>query len=276
MLLQLTDMRHSLRDKTLRRGVRLLLPLAAAATSSGAWVACDWNVDFLSAGNGTEDAGNEPDATIRPEADSGADAGSDAGLAATDADADGAAEDGAQDATLDARPDSGMADAPPGDAACDPMAPEGGTNYVVNPGFEDPTDPGTGWFANYGGTFSVSSTQGHCGYHSGEISGRSVYYNGLGTNLPPTPGTYAITMWLLQDGTTPYQIAPSGAAVCGDAGTTSFLNIGYVTVPPNVWTYLSGTLTVPSGCTSLILAIGGNYLAPGTPNLFADDVYAVR
>jgi len=251
-----------------------LLIVAAVVIGSGGWFACGWNIDYLDSANGAIDGAVviPPDVLMEAE--------SDAGPPPVDAGADGTADGAAPpqaEAGLDANAEH-QGVPPPDDAACDPTAPTGGTNYISNPGFEDPMDAGGGWFANFGGTFVVSSTHAHCGTNSGEVTVRTAYYNGLGTNLPSTAGTYAISMWVMQDGTSSYQVAPAGVAYCGDAGAASFVNIAFATLQPNVWTYVNGTLTVPSNCTTLVLAIGGALAEQGavTPNIYVDDAYAVR
>jgi hypothetical protein len=175
-------------------------------------------------------------------------------------------------------PDAAVSDASNGgsDAAavCETMWPEGGTNLVTNPSFESSA---SGWSAQFGGgTFGVSSTTAHCGTQSGEISNRSAYYDALSTPISTTAGTYTVALWVLQDGTSSLQMTIQGYGTCGSA---QYINLGpatgtgFPTVAPNTWTFVSGTLTVPTGCTAMDLIIEQDGAQSALPDLFVDDVY---
>jgi hypothetical protein len=80
-----------------------------------------------------------------------------------------------------------------------------------------------------------------------------------------------VTAWALQDGTDAIQLVLSGRLDCD--GVTSYPYIAGATAAQDTWVVLSGTLTVPSGCSDALL-----YLNQGTgstfPDLYIDDVTA--
>jgi hypothetical protein len=180
------------------------------------------------------------------------------------------------DAGMDAS-DGSVSDASSGggDAAvCGTMWPDGGTNLVTNPTFESTA---SGWSTQFGGgTYNVSSTTAHCGTHSGEISSRTAYYDALSTSISTTAGTYTVALWILQDGTSSLQMTIQGYGTCG---TAQFINLGpsaatgFPTIGPNTWTFVSGTLTVPTGCTAMSLIIEQDGAQSALPDLFVDDVF---
>jgi hypothetical protein len=78
-------------------------------------------------------------------------------------------------------------------------------------------------------------------------------------------------------------VAQVVCAMPNDAGgtTNTFGSTGpFPTVPANTWTEVTGTITVPAGCTSVSLAFGqngGSGTAAGDAgayaNIFVDDVF---
>lgn len=223
------------------------------------------------------------DASIGPGSDSGADSGPGTGSgldSGSDSHFDAGNEAGILDApsvdTSDAATDSGEAA-----SSCATGAPDSGTNIVVDPGFEN---GGTGWFAvGGGGTFSVTAAEAHCGTYSGEASGRTQFYQGLGYDLPDTTTTaalYDVSAWVLQDGAGDLKISVQGSGICDDAGR-SYFNVAFPVLSPTTWTQATGTLLVPANCTQVYLQIVQNAdlvedAGPEYPDLFADDVYVTQ
>jgi hypothetical protein len=163
---------------------------------------------------------------------------------------------------------------------CDPGAPTGfTTNYVTNTDFESGT---TGWTGLYGATL-VSSSMAHCGTMSAEAM-RTQAYHGIRYDLSTTAaGTYMVSVWITHDASVAIQMGVQLACTMdADGGTTlSYNNISFLMVQPGVWTHVSGTGTVPAGCSSLFLQIVQNGSTPdgGTPalpDLFVDDAYIVQ
>ena len=158
-------------------------------------------------------------------------------------------------------------------AVCETMWPDAGTNLVTNTSFESTA---SGWSTQFGGTFAVSSTKAHCGTHSGEISNRNAYYDALSTPISTTAGTYTVALWVLQDGTSSLQMTIQGYGTCG---SSQFINLGpaagtgFPTIAPNTWAFVSGTLTVPTGCTAMNLVIEQDGAQTALPDIFVDDVF---
>jgi endo-1,4-beta-xylanase len=140
-------------------------------------------------------------------------------------------------------------------------------NVISNSGFES---GGAGWAA-FGGTFVVSTAYAHSGAQSGLDTDRTASWNGPSYELPTSAATYSVTAWGLQTGTSTIQLVLNGRLVCG--GETSYPFIAAADAAPTTWVVLAGTLTVPSGCTDVLL-----YLNQGTgssyPDLYIDDVTA--
>ncbi len=166
------------------------------------------------------------------------------------------------------------AGAPRDASACATMWPDASTNVITNPNFED---GGAGWDVLYGGNFMVTSSTAYCGDFSGELSGRTAFYQGLATNLPTIPATYNIAMWALQDGTTAVQLAAGGVCVLADGGLSDYTATVDVTASPNTWTFISGTITVPDGCATMQFVISQPTSAVlPFPDIFADEVFVGR
>lgn len=194
------------------------------------------------------------------------------GAVTSDASDGGAVADGAaQDVTVD------TAVVEPDASPCDPMPPKVGTNLIANPDFEDDIEAGAGWSFAYGGKFVVSSTQAHCGTHSGEMTNRSQFFNAFEYAIAlPADTSYSYSLWVMQDGPSDIWMgfqAFSAAGTCAN----SFGNVTYAVVPPNVWTHLTGTLAITSGCPTSYLYVVQQYVdAAAYPNLYVDDVYVIQ
>ncbi len=220
------------------------------------------------------DAGDDAsivEASVLP--DGGADVVIDASLLdATHPDAgDAGASPDAAATDADATTDGAIAESGP--LPCVTMWPETGTNVATNPDF---AEAGAGWSALYGGTFSVSSAQAYCSSTSGEISARTAFYESMATNIPTTPGTYNVALWVLQDGTTARPVAAGGVCIPAEGGATVYTPVIQVVATPNTWTFLTGALTVPSGCATMQFFVGQpqSEMAQTTfPDIFADAVY---
>jgi hypothetical protein len=149
---------------------------------------------------------------------------------------------------------------------------DGGTNVITDPDFEGDSGADAGWSALFGGTFAVVSTQSYCGAQSGELSNRTAFFNAMATAIPTTPATYNIAAWVLQDGTATATIAAGGVCTGTDGGQ-SFPGGPNVTALPNTWTFLSGSITVPAGCSTMQFFIGQPSSATVFPDIFADEVF---
>jgi hypothetical protein len=184
----------------------------------------------------------------------------------------------------------GVEDAPPpndtGPTGCAPPSAEAGVGVVPDPGFET-VNAGLGWTCLGNCSFTVTSSQAHCGKQSGEGFNRNQGYEGPGYMLPTNAANYKISAWIMQDGASPLLLLFSAKLVCvtpidagGDGGQqTSYPYVSQVETIANTWTQLTGTLSVPSGCTLALLYLNQNTNSPLTdagpqfPNLYIDDVY---
>jgi hypothetical protein len=239
-------------------------------------------------------AGSRGDSGIDSSANSGGDSGIDssAGSGGDSGDA-GSGTDSGVDSPFDAGNEAAIGDAARVDASdsatdsgavappCATGGPDSGTDIVVDPGFEN---GGAGWSAVGGGaTFGVTDTEAHCGTFSGEVSGRTQFYQGLAYDIPDTTTTavlYDVSAWVLQDGAGNLKISVQGSGICGDAGR-SYFNVDFPILSPATWTQATGTLTVPAHCVQVYLQIVQNAdlvedAGPLYPDLFADDVYVTQ
>jgi len=204
-----------------------------------------------------EDTGAKDTGTV-------ADTGTDTGTVAVDS-----GEDASEDAGVDA-------------AVCETGWPtDGGANIVTNPDFESGS---TGWTALFGSsTVGVSTTFAHCGAQSGELSARTANYSNIAYSLP-NPGTYNVALWVAHDaqvdgGGASMQMAVQGVANCaGEDGAVAqtFFNVAFPTIAANTFTFVSGSLTVPAGCTDISFLVSQNgtqNLTAPFPDIFIDDVY---
>jgi GH35 family endo-1,4-beta-xylanase len=142
------------------------------------------------------------------------------------------------------------------------------TSVIASSDFES---GGAGWSA-FGGSFSVSSAFAHGGTQSGESSDRTATWNGPSYSLPPSPATFDVSAWALQNGTEDLGLQLTAKVTCG--GADSYLSVaGATTAAPATWVQLQGQLAVPAGCTSVMLYLEQ---ASGTvfPDLYIDDVSA--
>jgi hypothetical protein len=167
------------------------------------------------------------------------------------------------------------------DGPCDPfVVPDGSVNLVTDPGLEaEAADAGTNWYAaNNGALFSVSSSTGHCSMHSAVVTNRTQNIHGPGYHLALTEGTYQVSIWVMQTGV---GALPMGIQGVAPGCSTVYLNIAYPTISPNTWTHVTGTLTVPTGCTTVSVQVvqtakpntpGG----PSYPDIYADEFYVLK
>jgi hypothetical protein len=152
---------------------------------------------------------------------------------------------------------------------CDPAPPPGAElNAVANSSFEIDT---SGWTRGDGTALSLSN-DAHCGLHSGRVPAPGAMY------VLPQPGpatSFAFSAWVKHDSSAPrdvmFLVASNTIPQCADKGPL----ISETTVPPNVWTRISGTAIIGgSGCMEDDLVINLSGAAP-TDQLLIDDVYAI-
>ncbi|MDP9149930.1 MAG: hypothetical protein M3O36_08340 [Myxococcota bacterium] len=163
------------------------------------------------------------------------------------------------------------------DAADSCLYPPAAGNAAVAATFEADDARLSRWFAFGGCDFQVTSARAHCGTHSARCAVRAAAFQGPGYEMTPTPGTYALSAWVLQDGSSPTSLVWNVKLVCvtnGVATTTYPPASAPVSAPPKTWVFTSGTFVVPSGCTTAEIYLNQLESAPSIlPTLFVDDVY---
>ncbi|MFZ5891634.1 MAG: endo-1,4-beta-xylanase [Myxococcota bacterium] len=140
-----------------------------------------------------------------------------------------------------------------------------GFNLLGNGGLELGAD---GWGA-FGGTFVRSSTKFHSGAFAAQGTGRTATWQGPSVQLPTGAGTYEVSAFALQDSAAAQGVILSASLTCNGAQT--FPTIATATPAGGAWVEMSGSLTVPAGCTTVQLYLqqnGGSTF----PDLYLDDV----
>jgi GH35 family endo-1,4-beta-xylanase len=140
-----------------------------------------------------------------------------------------------------------------------------GFNLLGNGDLEIGAD---GWGA-FGGSFVRSSSKFHGGAFAAQGTARTATWQGPSVQLPTGAGTYEVRAFALQDSAAAQGVLLSASLTCNGAQT--FPTIASATPAGNSWVEMSGTLTVPAGCTTVQLYLqqnGGSTF----PDLYLDDV----
>jgi GH35 family endo-1,4-beta-xylanase len=141
------------------------------------------------------------------------------------------------------------------------------TNFSGNPGFESGT---SGWFT-FGGGLTQSADFAHSGSFSGKNSGRTASFNGPAFSFPTGAGTYTASLWALQNSGSTFPFVLSAKTHCN--GVDNFPFLGQVNAASGSWVQLSGTFTVPAGCTEVTLFLNQNG-GSTFPDMYVDDLVA--
>lgn len=141
-------------------------------------------------------------------------------------------------------------------------------NFSSNPGFESGT---SGW-GSFGAAVSQTSAFMHSGAFAGLASARSADWQGISFSYPAGAGKYSASLYALQSSGADLPFMLSVKLTCG--GVDSFPTVAVATGSSGAWTQLSGTFTVPSGCTSADLYLHQNGGA-SFPDLYVDDLVAL-
>jgi hypothetical protein len=89
--------------------------------------------------------------------------------------------------------------------------------------------------------------------------------------VPSGQGSYDVSVYAQQSSGSTLTLALSAKLTCG--GTDSFATIGSANADSGVWTKLSGTLSIPAGCSATLVYVqqfGGTVF----PDLYVDDLVA--
>ena len=142
------------------------------------------------------------------------------------------------------------------------------TNFSGNPGFES----GTAGWGSFGATISQTSAFVHSGAFAGLASARTADWQGISFSYPAGAGKYSASLWALQNSGADFPFMLSAKVTCG--GVDSFPTVAIVTGATGTWVQLTGTFTVPSGCSSADLYLHQNG-ATVFPDLYVDDLIAL-
>jgi endo-1,4-beta-xylanase len=141
-------------------------------------------------------------------------------------------------------------------------------NLSGNPGFESGT---SGW-SSFGAPISQTSAFVHSGSFAGVASGRTADWQGISFSYPAGAGQYSASLYALQNSGASLPLMLSVKLTCG--GIDSFPTVAIVTGGTGAWVQMSGTFTVPSGCSAADLYLhqnGGSLF----PDLYVDDLVAL-
>jgi endo-1,4-beta-xylanase len=140
-------------------------------------------------------------------------------------------------------------------------------NFSGNPGFESGI---TGW-GSFGATIAQTSAFVHSGSFAGLASGRSADWQGISFSYPAGAGKYSASLFALQNSVANFPFMLSVKLTCG--GVDSFPTVAIVSGDAGSWVQLSGTFTVPNGCSAADLYLHQNGGAT-FPDLYVDDLIA--
>jgi len=130
----------------------------------------------------------------------------------------------------------------------------------------------TGW-ASFCATPKVSTTIFHTGTQSAGVTARTTGgCNGPAFPFPRGAATYTVSAWTYQTGT---GLAQNVSITVKNTvtGTDHYTNVKTVSVPTDTWTQISGTITLPAGCTAATLYLETPTVASGAPDLYMDDLF---
>lgn len=152
-------------------------------------------------------------------------------------------------------------------------SPSTGANLLTSSGFE--TGLTDGWRGRGNAVLAVSAEQYHAGLHSLKVTGRTATWNGAEydvTTLMSPGASYEVTAWA--------RLAPGSASSdliltreLQGCGTTSYVRLNSVASATDAaWAQLTGTLSVPSGCspTKLLIYVESSN---ATVSYYVDDTW---
>ena len=140
-------------------------------------------------------------------------------------------------------------------------------NILGNGGFE----LGSSGWAGFGASVALTTAQVHSGTSAGVASGRTDTWQGPAYTVPTGPGSYGVSVYAQQLSGSPLTLALSAKLSCG--GADSFTTIGSANVDSGVWTKLSGTLSIPAGCSATVVYVQ-QFGGTAFPDLYVDDLLA--
>ena len=125
-----------------------------------------------------------------------------------------------------------------------------------------------GWLP-FGGSVSQTTAFVHSGSFAGVDSNRTANFMGPSYPLPSGPASYDVSIFALQNSGTAISLALSAKLTCN--GADSFPFLGSVSTASGTWSILSGSFSIPAGCTSAQVYV--QQLDGSTnPDIYVDDL----
>jgi len=125
-----------------------------------------------------------------------------------------------------------------------------------------------GW-APFGGNVSQTTTFVHGGAAAGVNTNRTANFMGPSYRLPSGPASYDVSIFALQNSGAAITLALSAKLTCN--GNDSFPFLGSASNASGTWSKLSGSFTIPTGCTSAQIYV--QQLDGATnPDIYVDDL----
>jgi len=146
-----------------------------------------------------------------------------------------------------------------------PPPPPQRTNLAGNGDWE----LGTNGWAPFGGNVSQTTAFVHGGAAAGVNTNRTANFMGPSYRLPSGPASYDVSIYALQNSGTAITLALSAKLTCN--GTDSFPFLGAASNASGTWSKLSGSFTIPAGCTSAQIYVQ-QLDGASNPDLFVDDL----
>jgi len=146
-----------------------------------------------------------------------------------------------------------------------PPPPQQRTNLAGNGDWELGAN---GWFP-FGGNVSQTTTFVHGGSFAGVDTNRTANFMGPSYVIPSGPASYDVSIFALQNSGSAITLALSAKITCN--GSDSFPFLGAASNASGTWSKLSGSFTIPTGCTAAQLYV--QQLDGSTnPDIYVDDL----
>ena len=146
-----------------------------------------------------------------------------------------------------------------------PPEPPQRTNLAGNGNWE----LGANGWVPFGGNLSQTTAFVHGGSFAGVDANRTANFMGPSYPLPSGPASYDVSIFALQNSGSAITLALSAKLTCD--GADSFPFLGAASNASGTWSKLSGSFTIPAGCTSAQIYV--QQLDGGvTPDIVVDDL----
>ncbi len=125
-----------------------------------------------------------------------------------------------------------------------------------------------GW-QSFGGNVSQTNAFVHGGSFAGVDTNRTANFMGPSYILPTGPASYDVSIFALQNSGAAITLALSAKLTCN--GSDSFPFLGAASTASGAWSKLSGSLTIPAGCTSAQIYVQ-QFDGATNPDIYVDDL----